>query len=489
MRVTSVDSLGHQLVRLEFVSHTQLADCMALLRGNATPEALLQILERRQFVTSYQVSKILKGEIDSLVLGRYTLMYRNGAGSFARVFRAKARDTGEMVGIKLLRQRYAQDPASVAEFHREAELGQTLKHPNIVPIYEVGRSGENHYFSMEFIEGGNLRELMRIRKTLSVLDATRSTLDMASGLEYALSRGFTHRDLKMTNVLLSSKGVAKLVDFGLAGGDLHLHHEPGESSARALEYATLEKSTGVPANDPRSDLFFLGAIYYELLTGVPAFGRARDRTERAQVSRYREVAPIQTVDRSLPSSVTDIVNRLLQYSPTARYQNPTSLIGDLRNVQRELGYNKLDTPPEARKRKRRANKLPTIMCIEDRTRQQNDLRNYFSRHGFRVLMLNDLRRGLNRLSGNPPDCMVIMAESVGKAAIPGFFEAINLRNGSPMVTILVLPEDQAERKEDIDETSTQKVLVQPVTLRELREKITDGLSALTGSDSSQAIQI
>ncbi|QDT46326.1 Serine/threonine-protein kinase StkP [Symmachiella dynata] len=489
MRLTSVDNLGHQLVRLEFVTQSELAACMAQLRGNgSTPEDLLRLLERKQHVTSYQVGKILRGEIDFLVQGRYTLMYRNGAGSFARVFRAKARDTGEMVGIKLLRQRYVQDPGSVAEFHREAQLGKTMKHPNIVPIYDVGRNGDHHYFSMEFIEGGNLRELMRIRKKLSVADATRSTLDMASGLEYALGRGFTHRDLKMTNVLLSSKGVAKLVDFGLAGGDLHLHHEPGESSARALEYATLEKSTGVPPNDPRSDLFFLGAIYYELLTGVPAFGRARERSDRAQVSRYRDVRPITAIDSTLPGAVVDIVNKMLQYNPKARYQTPTALISDLRSAQRELGDSSspdVPSPPSNKQRKRRRDsEMRTVMCIEDRSKQQNDLRSYFSKHGFRVLMLNDLQRGLNRLSTAPPDCMVIMAESVGSGALEGFQEAARLRNGSPMVTVLVLPENQADQKAEIDITPTEQVLVQPVTLRELRTCIKTGLDAASSNGKS-----
>ncbi len=484
MLKTSVESIGHQLVRKEFLKQSQLENCLAQLRDSSANIAdLLRLLERKQYLTSYQAGKILRGDMDFLVLGRYTLMYRNGAGSFARVFRARARDTGEMVGIKLLRQRYAQDPSSVAEFHREAELGKTLNHPNIVPIYEVGQEGDNHYFSMEFIEGGNLRELIQIRKSLSVKDATRSTLDMASGLEYALSRGFTHRDLKMTNVLLSSKGVAKLVDFGLAGGDLHMHHEPGESSARALEYATLEKSTGVPSNDPRSDLFFLGAIYYELLTGIQAFGKARDRSERAQVSRYRDVRPVNEVDPALPRGVTEIVNRLLQYNPNLRYQTPTALVADLKALQRELGIARPAPAPvdlAPKKRSKSTRNLRTVMCIENRSKQQNDLRSYFSKHGYRVLVLNDLQRGLNRLGTNPPDCLVIMAESVGNSALAGFREAARIRNGTPMVTVLVLSEDQAEHKDEFEESPTEKVLVQPVTLRQLRKRILEGFRAANG---------
>lgn len=477
MHLASVDKIGHHLVRLELVTQTELAACMDGLRGrNGSAEDLLHLLERRQCLTSYQVGKILRGEADSLVLGRYTLQYRNGSGSFARVFRAKSRDTGEMVGIKLLRQRYSQNAQSVAEFHREAEVVKTFDHRNIVPIYEVGQSGDHHYFSMEFIEGGNLRELMRIRHKLSYEDATRSVMDMASGLEYALKRGFTHRDLKMTNVLLSSKGVAKLVDFGLAGGKLHLNHEPGESSARALEYATLEKATGVPPNDSRSDLFFLGGIYYELLTGVAPFGRARERSDRAQISRYRDVRPIEQVDPQLPKSITSIVDRMMQFSPSARYQRPTDVVFALRGLMQELGAPHVhDDTNGATPAPARAANTRTVMCIENRAKQQNDLRSYLSRHGYRVLMLNDLRRGLNRLESDPPDCMVIMAESVGQGAVEGFHEAAKLRNGWPMVTVLVLPEDEADRRDQFEQSPTEKVLVQPVTLRELRKQIDNGL--------------
>jgi len=482
MRPKSADKLGHQLVRLELVSQAELAACLNETRGQAiSVEALLRALERRQALTSYQVSKIQRGEAESLSLGRYTLLYRNGSGSFARVFRAKSRDTGQMVGIKLLRQRYAQNPQSVAEFHREAELGKSLKHRNIVMIYDVEKWKDNHFFSMEFVEGGNLRELMRIRKKLSHVDATRAAMDIASGLEYALSQGFTHRDLKMSNVLLSSNGVCKLVDFGLAGGKLHLNHEPGESSARALEYATLEKATGVPPNDPRSDLFFVGAIYYELVTGIPPFGRARGRNERAQVSRYRDVRPVELAIPSLPKSIVNTINRLMQFNPNSRYQRPTDLIHDLRGMMSELGG---PAPPVrsngTRSRPAASAGTRTVMCIENRSKQQNDLRTYFTRHGYRVLMLNDLQRGLSRLETNPPDCMVIMAEAVGSSAIPGFQKAVESSNGSEMITVLVLPQNQADRAKKIEQSPTEKVLVQPITLRDLRSQL-DANSKVNGN--------
>src|SRR5262245_29731918 len=258
MSAPKVDELCRMLVRLQLVSEQQIEICLEQLgRKTFQPDDLLKCLENKGLLTSYQVGRIAKDEIDGLVLGRYKLMYRNASGSFARVYRACDLRTGKMVGLKVLRQRWSEDTKAVAEFHREAELGKTLKHENIVPIYEVGESNGQHYFAMEFVEGGNLRDFINIRKKLSPLEATKCLVEMTEGLNYAFLKGSTHRDLKMTNVLMSSQGIAKLVDFGLAG-IADDERSGGESSQRALEYATLEKNTGVPRNDSRSDLYFLG---------------------------------------------------------------------------------------------------------------------------------------------------------------------------------------------------------------------------------------
>ncbi len=216
-------------------------------------ESMLQILERRQLLTPLQTGRIQKGETEGLVLGNYKLLYRNASGSFARVFRATSVDDGRVVALKLLRERWADDARTVASFEREARLCQKFLHPNIVPIYEIGNEGRFHFFTMEFVEGGNLRDFLKIRRTLSPPEATRCILQICQGLEYALKMGASHRDLKLTNVLMSSTGVAKLVDFGLAGAESPSQAGTSDEVQRALEYASLERGTNAPRNDPRSD--------------------------------------------------------------------------------------------------------------------------------------------------------------------------------------------------------------------------------------------
>src|SRR5690606_35238073 len=127
----------------------------------AKAEDLLNALERKHLLTTFQVDRIRKGDIENLVLGGYKLLYRNASGSFARVYRACSVVDGRMVGVKVLRERWSNDRETIDLFRREGEIGQRLKHPNIVPIYGYGRQGNIHYISMEFVEGGNLRDFLK----------------------------------------------------------------------------------------------------------------------------------------------------------------------------------------------------------------------------------------------------------------------------------------------------------------------------------------
>jgi serine/threonine protein kinase len=460
-------------------------------KKNCQVDDVLRWCENKGFLTSYQVGRISKGEIDGLVLGPYKLLYRNASGSFARVYRACDLRTGRMVGLKVLRQRWSEDPKAVAEFRREAELGKGLLHENIVPIYEVGQSNGQYFLSMEFVEGGNLRDFINIRKKLSPREATKCVLEMTCGLDYAFSRGSTHRDLKMTNVLMSSQGVAKLVDFGLAGVAEDLRYD-GESAQRALEYATLEKNTGAPRNDPRSDMYFLGGIYYELLTGIPPLPRTKDRFERSQFTRYQQVRPVLQIEPGVPRSVTAIVERMMQLNPALRYQTPGEALPQLRATYADLCEDRQNGPVAALSGSTRPSissatgPVHTIMCIEDRHRNQDYLREYFSKHGFRVLVLSDIQRGLARLRTSPPDCMVIMGESLGDQAINGFNDAQALLLHSSTGVVLVLGEKQSDMKSRVSETDMARVLVQPVTLRDLRKVVKRTIGVSNNGDDAES---
>lgn len=459
MSFQTLDELRRVLIELQLVTPPQLQHALEEVAGlSRQPGPLLDVLEKQGLLTSYQLAKLHKGETDGLVLGRYKLMYRNASGSFARVFRACSLDDGKMIGLKVLRQRWASDPNYVKQFHREAEICQRLRHKNIVPIYDVGEDHGEHYLTMEFVEGGNLREFLKIRGQLSPLEAAQCLLDMAEGLEYALAQGMTHRDFKLTNVLMSSDRVAKLVDFGLASVN-STESGTDEGNLRALEYATLEKGTGAPDDDPRSDLFFLGAVAYELLAGTPPYPPTKDRTERKQLSRYTNVRPLRSIAPQVPAALADIVDHLMRVNPNERFQTPTEVVHATRKAIRELGGAPRGETNGGQK---------TVLCIETRPKYQDLLRDYLAKLGYRVLMLTNLQRGLTRLKNSPADCMILMADSQGDELAEGFQEFLRWKRSASTAAVVVLSAKQEGWKSLLEEAGETRVLIQPVQLRDIR---------------------
>ena len=470
--VVDAASAAARLVNDGVLTLAQSEECLSgLPPGPRGMEGFAEAAEARGYLSPYQAGRVKKGDVDGLVIGGYRLLYRNASGSFARVFRAEG-PNGETVALKVLRGRHSDDPKQVAGFRREAELAKRLRHPNIVPIHDVGQDGEYHYFTMEFVEGGNLRDFLNIRKTLAPPEAVRITAEIAAGLAHAFEQGgVTHRDLKSTNVLFDTTGTAKLVDFGLAG--------EGEDGAdvRAVEYSTLEKNTAAPRDDPRSDLFFLGAILYELVSGVPPWPSTSDKEARLQVARYRDVKPLRSVAPDVPAPVLEVVSKLMAWNPRDRYQTAARALAELRRVAGELedaggsgraasASDSSDELPAVAERP-----LPTVMCVESRPKHQDVLREYLSKRGFRVLVLGDVTRALARVKSNPPDVVLLMGDAVGDDVFDAFVKLAAIAAEEALAVVCLLSGEQAGRAGDLRATGTCRVLSQPATLRDVRREL------------------
>ncbi len=249
--------------------------------GDHTLDEMVRVMQRRGVVTTLQTEKILKGDRVGYFYGDYKVLYLIGAGTFARVYRAekKGDTSGDIYAVKILRKRFRDEVKELEQFLREGSMGLKLRHPHIVSIVDVIPDVRNPLLVMEFVEGQTLRELVRIRGKLPADLALRLMYEIASGLAYAASLGIAHRDLKLSNVLISSDGKAKLVDFGLAA--LSDRNNPEKMAdcpnARAIDYAALERGTGVRKDDPRSDVYFAGNMLYHMLAGTPALTETRDR--------------------------------------------------------------------------------------------------------------------------------------------------------------------------------------------------------------------
>ncbi len=157
---------------------------------------------------------------------------------------------------------------------------------------------------------------------------------MLAGLHYALGKGVTHRDMKLSNVLISSHGRAKLVDFGLAAISADMSEEAiaAAPNPRSIDYAGLERITGVRKNDKRSDIYFTGCILYHMLSGRPPLFETRDRIKRLSVTRFREATPLGQLLPDLPNYVIAFCNRAMDLKPERRFQTPGEMLEELNHV-------------------------------------------------------------------------------------------------------------------------------------------------------------
>lgn len=468
MPAMNAERLGQRLLDLELISPQELQETWSVLgRRNVEGEEFLQTLVRREILTNWQVDRLRKGDSTGFFYGDYKVLYLVGAGTFARVYRAVHKQNNEVVALKVLRNRFSEDAEKTAHFMREGRMGLELRHPNIVPITEVNNSRSVHFLAMEFVEGGSLREFVKVRGRIPPDEATRLIMDITNGIRYAWQKGISHRDLKMTNVLVSSTGTAKVVDFGLAAG-----HTAEGNPLRTVDYAGLEKATNAKKDDARSDIFFLGCIYYNMLAGVPPLSHTRDRAERISKQRFLNIVPVNQVVSDLPTSVVTVVNRAIELKPEKRYQTPSEMLIDLRHL-----YERIEGKDfKARERgdmSAAASQKSRVMIVEADPNLQDKLREAFTGFGFRVMLSRDPGRALE-LFWDPekiPHCLVLDAETTGEAALNAFNQFAKEERTSNLPAVLLLSESQRDWASRADVNEHRRVLFTPIKLKNLRDTL------------------
>ncbi len=475
--IKTAEQLAQRTLDVNVVDEAQLQSVWSELgTSTATLSSFRQALLRRGLLTQYQLDRIMRGLRTGFFYGDYKVLYCVGAGTFARVFRATHCQMDQVFAVKVLRGKFSNptaDPKNrsyIEWFRREGELGMKLKHPNIVPIHEVYSQGAQHYIVMDFIEGRNLREFYRARRRFDPMEAADIMCGVMSGLNYALQQGITHRDMKMSNVLVSSEGVPKLVDFGLAG----MQSANGDEVERTVDYAGLERASGVRKDDSRSDIFFAGCIFYQMLCGVPALTESRDRAQAGK-SRYRDIKPVLELAPRLPLPFTMVVNKALEFDPERRYQTPADMLMDLKLAIRRVksaaegGPGKPDLASnEGHDEQGQPRRL---MVVESDMKMQDKFREIFKRNGYRVLVSSDPERVLNRFFEEPQAADVVLFTTGinGRSALEVFnrFGQESITRDLPAVLLL----DQLHHDwEDEAEVADHRVVAKmPIKLRQLRE--------------------
>lgn len=467
----TANELGQLALKLGVLTANRLDEARADLVSTADAAELVRVLERKGYLTPWQSQKLLKGETDGYFLGGYKLLYLISAGSFGRVFRAEDAQTGVIVAIKVLKKQLGSNPRCVQLFEREGKVGQALSHPNIVRIVGVNQDvvTQQYYMVMEFVEGGSLADFIAIRKKLDPAEALRLLEDAATGLAYAHSRGLNHRDIKPTNILIASNGIAKLVDFGLARiTDTEACGEQANVE-RTVDYAGLEKATGVKSGDVRSDIYFLGCVLYEMLTGRKPLAPTKDASTPTQKRRFDSVPPVRRDEVKGPPSLFRLVETMMALKPQQRYQTPAELVDAIRAVRRDV------ESPEAA-----TTTGPRVVFVVEHNEQVRDaIRDRFKEAGMRVLLAADPNRALERFQQTPYDALVLDAVAAGAEGVRVFRQVCNHadQRGIPLAAILILAENQTGLTEKMALRPSQAVLVRPVTMKQLYGKLMELLPA------------
>jgi len=355
-----------QVLSSKLVTKEQLTSCLSGQDGPAVDaRGLLVRLIRQGLLTKWQAEQIRAGKVKGFFVGHYKLLTPLGAGGMGHVFQAVDTRLNRMVAIKLLSQRSA-PPGAVERFRREAKASLELQHENIVRTFELGQHGSRPYLVMEYVQGTNLRDAIRVHKRLSVEVTARIGHQVSLALEHARGHGIIHRDIKPANIILGRDGNAKLADLGLAKffgqrSDAQTELTKTGFFMGTVDYCAPEQAEDAKRADTSSDIYSLGCTLYHCLTGQPPFAGGTE-VQKIVAHREREPERIETLNPDVPeglanlihqdmlakrpvdrfTSPADAANAFLRWIPGAQVEDPYSIIQSL--VEEELSAEALPRP-------------------------------------------------------------------------------------------------------------------------------------------------
>ena len=251
--------------------------------------------------------------------GRYELHRRVGRGGMAEVYLARDRLLDRLVAIKILFPEFATDPSFVARFRREAQAAANLNHPNIVGVYDWGKERGTYYIVMEYVDGRSVSEILRSDGPIEPKRAAAIAADVAAALGFAHRKGVVHRDVKPGNVLITSAGEVKVADFGIARAMTSKGEEDLTQTGSVMGTATYfspEQAQG-KAVDPRSDLYSLGVVLYEMVAGKPPFS-GENPVSIAYQHVQEPIPPLAERAPGVPRPYVAITMRALAKDPADR---------------------------------------------------------------------------------------------------------------------------------------------------------------------------
>lgn len=333
------------------LSDRQFEDvCSRVATGEypSEPLKLAEHLVRDRFVTTYQARRLLANKPYGLVVGRYVILDRIGAGSMGRVYKAHHQMMDRVVALKIIAPEIASNDRVVARFQREMKLVGRLDHPNVVRAYDADRANRVLYIVMEYVNGESLGDRLR-RGPVPAPEMIDYASQAALGLAHAHAQGMVHRDVKPSNILVGDDRRVKILDLGLGvlmGADEGATFATADGIAvGTVDYMSPEQALGREV-DGRSDLFSLGCAMYHLITGRHAFPGASpiDRLGRRINNPH---VPVTEYLPDFPPNARRVLDKLLALKPQDRFENATEAAEALQALIRPKARKPAPAPPPA----------------------------------------------------------------------------------------------------------------------------------------------
>ena len=266
--------------------------------------------------------------LEGRLLGnRYEIIEQIGNGGMATVYKAKCHVLNRYVAVKILKEEYTTDDEFVKRFNTEAQSAASLTHPNIVSVYDVGSEGDLHYIVMELVKGKTLKEIINEDGALSWKWSVNVAIQIASALETAHKNNIIHRDIKPYNIIITEDGIAKVTDFGIAKAVSNSTITAFGSTMGSVHYFSPEHARG-GFTDAKSDLYSLGVVLYEMVTGRLPFNADTAVSVALKHMQESPKEPME-INPSVPKSVNDIIMKAMQKDISLRYQTATEMLRDL----------------------------------------------------------------------------------------------------------------------------------------------------------------